>query len=148
MTYNPWRDLGARADITFGVTDLPAGDGWWIREVPAIVLGRHLSRVERRCVLAHELVHAEHDEQQCAHDGPGTARIARRREADADLTAACRLISLDDLADALRWALGVDEVAEVLDVTQHLVRVRLRNLSALDKAWIESRLDIEHRGIA
>lgn len=148
MTYDPWHDLYERAHITFGVTDLPAGDAWWLPQIPAIIVGRHLSRVERRCAVAHELVHADHDEQQCATDGPGTSRIARRRELDADLTAARRLIPLDRLIDALRWALGFEEVAETLDVTPRLARVRILHLTMAEKGEIELALASPHKDIA
>jgi Zn-dependent peptidase ImmA (M78 family) len=148
MIYDPWRDLRDRAHIAFGITDLPFGDGWWLPQVPAIVLGRHLNRVERRCTLAHELVHAEHHETQCAGDGAGTARIARRRELDADETAARRLIRLDQLIDALRWALGPDELAEVLDVTERMARIRIRTLTDDEKAIIAAALATDDREIA
>lgn len=140
MIYDPWADLRRREHITFGITNLPAGEGWWLPQIPAIVLDKGLSRIERRCVLAHELVHADDNTTQCATDGPGTARIARRREAAADDTAARRLISIEQLIEALQWALGFDELAETLDVTPRLARARIHGLTEEEKTTIEERL--------
>lgn len=140
MIYDPWADLRGREHITFGITHLPAGEGWWLPQIPAIVLNTGLSRIERRCVLAHELVHADDNTTQCAGDGPGTARIARRREANADEIAARRLISMEQLIDALQWALSPEEIAEHLDVTPRLARIRVMTLTDSEKEEIEKLL--------
>lgn len=138
--YDPWHDLRARDHLTFAVTRLPAGHGWYLHDIPGIVIDDRLTRVERRCVVAHELAHIDlgHHEQ-AATGGPGTARIARHREREADVLAATRLINLDALADALVWALCPEEVAHELDVTVDVVRRRLRTLTDAEKAYIEAR---------
>lgn len=138
--YDPWRDLAGRPHLTFAIARLPTGHGWYLEDVPGIVLDDRLSRVERRCVMAHELAHVDlghHD--QAAGNGPGTSRIARRREREADELAAHRLLDLRRLADALAWALCPEEVADELDVTVDVVRRRIRNLTPEDKAFIESK---------
>ena len=58
-----------------------------------------------------------------------------RQEVRADRVAAERLITLDDLVDALRWALCYDEVAENLHVDRRTVRASIRSLTPLVESW-------------
>lgn len=142
MTYNPWaqlRELGPR--FAFGIARLPAGRGWWCPDVPGIVLDKRLTRVERRSVLAHELVHVEEGDRQCASVGPDGSRQARRRERKADVTAARRLIDLDALAAAELWGRHPTEVAEELDVDLHTLRVRVETLDDDERAYLRGRLE-------
>ncbi|WP_370871532.1 ImmA/IrrE family metallo-endopeptidase [Nocardioides massiliensis] len=76
--------------------------------------------------MAHELAHIDlgHHEQ-LAGCGRGTARLARRREVQADGLAARRLVRLDDLIAARRAYDCPWLVAEHLDVTEHMLRVRI-----------------------
>ncbi len=139
--YNPWDDLASRPHIAFGVRRLPLGHGWWLPDIPGIVLDDRIGRVKRRCVLAHELVHADVEDKQCAATGPDGSRLARRSEAFADRRAAQRLIAIDDLADAIAWApLNPAMVAEHLDVTEDVLRRRLESLTAEEANSIERRL--------
>lgn len=138
--YDPWRDLARREHLTLAITRLPAGTGWYFHDIPGIALDDRLDRVGRRCALAHELAHIDLGHtHQVAGQGPGTGRIARRRETEADQLAAQRLIPLDQLADVLRWALCPEEVAHELDVTEHLANVRVVTLTTAEKAHIETR---------
>jgi len=107
-----------------------------------ILIDRDGCRAERRTWLAHEIAHLD-----LAHESCPTGVEECRREHRADRLAAARLITLDELADALRWALGPEEVAAELDVTPHMVKVRLRALTSEEKAYIEARIET-HEGIA
>lgn len=138
--YCPWQHLRQRSDLTFGVTRLPAGDGWWLPDEKAIVLDDRLDQAGRRSTLAHELVHAEAEDTNCAGQGPDGARIARRREGAADRTAAQRLITLERLADALAWARRPEEAAAELHVTLPVLRRRLADLTAGEQQVIEDRI--------
>lgn len=139
--YDPWADLAERTHLTLAITRLPHGHGWYMHDVPGIVLDDRLDRVGRRCALAHELAHVDLGHtHQVAGTGPGTSRIQRRRERDADLLAAQRLIPLDRLADTLHWALCPEEVAHELDVTDRLATLRIRNLSQAEKAYITEQI--------
>ncbi len=89
-------------------------------------------RAVRRCALAHAVAHID-----LGHV-PASGRTGRRCEEQADTLAAARLIPLARLADVLRWALGPDEVAAEMDVTEHMVRARVLHLSAGEKAWISA----------
>ena len=82
-----------------------------------IVINARLSRAEERCTLAHEIIHAER--------GPVPAHHTAREERIVDAEAAERLIPLDALLEAMRWACCPAEAAEVLgvDVPTLLTRV-------------------------
>lgn len=146
--YCPWADLAGREDVTFGITRLPVGKGWWLREERAIVLDDRLTRTERRTYLAHELVHADHNDHNCAHDGPDGPRIARRRETAADNVAARRLVALEELADALAWARAPQEAAAELDVTVPLLQRRLAALTDEEKGQLEQHIARIEEGAA
>jgi hypothetical protein len=107
----------------------------------AIVLDDRLTRTERRCVLAHELAHPDLGHMhQAAGSGPGTGRIARRDEEEADQLAARRLIALGDMADAAVSASCRYELAESLDVTAELLAVRIQHLHPAERGAVTRRL--------
>lgn len=109
-------------------------------DVPGIAMDRRLDRVQRRCALSHELAHIDLGDHHCSGASPDGPRQGRRRERVADELAAERLLPLDRLAEVLRWALGPEEVAHELDVTPHMVRVRVRALTDAEKLWIDGQM--------
>lgn len=139
--YDPWRDLARRTHLTLAFTRLPVGQGWYLHDVPGIVLDDRLTRVGARCALAHELAHIDLGHtHQMAGNGPGTSRIARRRETEADALADARLVPLERLVDALRWSQDEHELAELLWVTTDLIRRRLAGLTSDEHGIIEEGL--------
>ena len=143
MLYDPWADLAARPDIVCRSCPLPIGsDGLWFPDLRAIALDETLDRVGRRSALAHELVHVDHGDVQVAASGPDGPRQARRQEARADLGAARRLIALPALGDALAtYPHDVAAAAEQLDVTVHLLVVRIERLNASERQELRQQLD-------
>lgn len=139
MSYNPWADLRQRQDITFGVTRLPWDRGWWVPAERGIVLDDRLSQVERRCVLAHELVHAENDDQPCGRI-KGAARVGLRQEQRARRQAAIRLVDLIPLIDAAMWCHSIEEMAAELVVDVPTLLDRIACLEDEDRRWIARRL--------
>lgn len=97
-----------------------------------ILIERDMPKAERRCSLAHEIAHLDLDHRAPVCEG--------REERKADELAAVRLLPLDRLADVLRWALSPEEVAAELEVTTHIVRVRIKALTDDEKAWIEAQM--------
>lgn len=133
--YHPWREADALG-LRIIVRDLP--DALWAAwHAPSrtILVDRRLTQAERRVALAHELVHVERRD---------TCRQTERVELDVHLTAARRLIRLDDLADALVWTRQLRELADELWVDDTTLRQRLDSLTAEEVAWLRRRLnDIE-----
>lgn len=137
MGYDPWGDAALRhPGVHIERCDLAPARGAWVPEHQVILLDQGLLRPERNCTLAHEVAHID-----LAHASTGLRWFDRRQERDADTTAAGRLMPLGDLAAVLAWALSPEDVARELDVTARMVRIRLRGLTAQDKASIERRIE-------
>jgi hypothetical protein len=81
---------------------------WPERGWAAILLDRRLSQTERRCALAHELVHDERGGGVATAGMPESWRpVAAREESIVDNEVARRLVPLDQLR------LAVDDLAEL-----------------------------------
>lgn len=143
MRYSPWRELRRYPDVVVHRAELDGPHAVWCPRERVIVIDARLTRVQARCALAHELEHIASGDR--AVRGTGGARYTARQERRADEAAARRLISLDDLADALSWALGSDELGEALHVTDHMAFVRCATLTGDEKALIEDRLHRKER---
>lgn len=132
--YDPGVDALARyPEVTIRHRDLAGIPGAVCRRRKVILVERNMSRAERRCTLAHEIAHLDLE-----HGAPVNERSEERA---ADVLAAERLMALTDLAAALRWALSFEELAEELDVTTHMARVRILALSIEEKAWLERHVN-------
>lgn len=130
MAYDPWGEVPAGWSVDFVV--MPArGMCRWNRRT--ILLDIKLSRIEERCTLAHELVHAER--------GPFPRWATAREEAAVNAEAARRLIPLDALGEALAWSLHPAVAADELDVDPPTLEALLRDLA-------EAELEALHRRLA
>ena len=95
--------------------------------IDVIWMDKRLDQVERRCTLTHELIHIERQHTGCQ---PPAVEDSVRAEA------ARRLISTEDLANALRWSTAPLEVADELWVTPQVLEDRLSFLSSTDAAFL------------
>jgi Zn-dependent peptidase ImmA (M78 family) len=92
-----------------------------------IVMHPHQTQVQRRCTLAHELAHIELGHTDgCRH----------RDEAAARELAARRLIDLDRLLAAWKWATSEAEMADELWVDTDTLRTRIETLTDDEKAQV------------
>lgn len=130
MTYDPWGDLKSRPELTFGMARLQVGQAWWFAGLRAIAVDSRLGRIERRCAMAHELAHVD------LGDVHMEGRAGRRNEDAADQLAARRLIVLDDLL-AVIHSPDHATAASDLDVTEHILRVRLRHLHPAERGAVQ-----------
>ncbi len=103
--------------------------------------GRHItlrsrtSTAQRRCTLAHELVHLERG-LPCAATGPDPAE-----ELAVHRTAARRLIDLDQLIEAVRQAGGDERALAVeLHVDRFTLRLRMTSLTAAERTAMRTAL--------
>lgn len=138
--YSPWRHLRSLPHVDLSWTDderlLDGADARYFHTVQRILMDRRLGlQVERRCVLAHELGHAVRGDLPCHEE-----RADDRQEAAVEQWAARQLITLDALADALRWSDNPTEVAEELWVTVDLLEVRIAHLHPSERAWLRRAL--------
>lgn len=137
MTYDPWRDAAARhPDVHVEPCDCLPANGAWVPQERVILVEQTLDRPHRHEVLAHELAHVDLD-----HWPTGRPWFDRRQERQADVLAAMRLVSLEQLADAIvEGALGPEDVADAVELPARVVRRRVRVLTEAEKDYIERRL--------
>lgn len=138
--FSPWRLLRNLPEVNLHLTDddnlLDGAHAWYYHRLRAIVMDKRLNQVERRSVLAHELGHAIRGDTPC-----GTDILDARQETVVDQWAARQLITLEALADALRWSDDAHEVADSLWVTTDLLEVRIAHLHPSERAFIRRSLD-------
>ncbi len=85
------------------------------------------TQVERRCTIAHELAHIELGHADGCTD---------REDREVDLLVARRLIEMDDLLSALRWADDLYTVADELWVDEDTLLARYDGLTKHERARI------------
>ncbi|MFV8403326.1 ImmA/IrrE family metallo-endopeptidase [Dermabacter hominis] len=121
--YNPWDHLHAAfpaVRVEFARLDGRCGE---TNGRDLIRLDKRLLQVERRCTLAHELVHLEAGEgRPCS--------VSREREVNQ--IAAARLVPFEALVKAARWARSPLELAEELWVTPLMLEARCETLTAAE----------------
>ncbi|NGO69170.1 ImmA/IrrE family metallo-endopeptidase [Streptomyces boncukensis] len=105
--------------------------GAWSYTRRKIVIASGLSLVQERCVLAHEVEHVI-----AAHDGCGDGQLAVRQERLADLEAARKLVAISDLCEVAQWADDIRLAAHELQVTERMLRIRLRDLEGEGWPWL------------
>ena len=130
--WNPWAALRARPHITLHQQLLRGQRGLWIPRADGtadIYLDVRLSRRERRCVLAHELVH---DERGIAYTQNTPRALVQVEERAVDREVVRRLVPPDELLDLLRAsqpiALEVWEISEHFDTDRRTARAALAAL--------------------
>lgn len=133
--YNPGADMAERYPewVVRHKRIAPVPEVLCVRR-KVVLVDTDADRACRRSALAHAVAHID-----LGHV-PQSGRTGRRYEYEADVLAARRLVPLGRLADVLTWALGPEEVADELEVTEHMVRVRVRSLSSEEKAAIDAHV--------
>lgn len=129
--WHPWRAIRDRPDITVRWQMMDGRLGQWCEQSRTMTLDPRQLQHERRVTATHEAIHAERrDSGRCS------GLVERQVRAET----ARRLISLDDLADALVWTQDEWEVAEELWVDVETARVRIDTLTDAEKDYIERRI--------
>jgi hypothetical protein len=132
-TYDPWHALDDfdRARVVFD--DLPPRRRGQVDfGTQTITLQACLDPTTQRCTLAHELVHLER--------GPVLMWCAPREERAVAAIAARRLVSIEALAEAMRWSQDERTLADELGVDVRTVRVRLRSLDEGERDILRRRV--------
>jgi len=115
------------------VERLPSGLGRCIWSQRRIVLDSRLTPAQRRCTLAHEILHARR--------GPFPNWRLAREEAIISATVARMLIPMPALLDAVAWSRQPVELAEVLGVDLDTLRLRISSLASSEQAQLATALD-------
>lgn len=143
--YDPFGEL-ERLGVHVRRASLRAAWAVWVPHKRAIVLTTGLSRVEERCVLAHQVEHLLADDRCPAGGIPGPARGpdpdlgdprgldlgTALREHLADRAAAAKLVDGHAARRALSRVEHPSEAAELLDITEHMLAVRLAHRGGVD----------------
>lgn len=129
--FHPWRALRRLTHVKLHWREM---DGVLGQTDGSTVIYMHpdQSQAQRRCTLAHELAHIE-----LGHINGATPR----EEAAAREHAARRMISLDRLMDALRWAESMEEVADELWVDHQMLIDRIDTLTKDER---QALVDLHH----
>ena len=123
---HPWRNLRDRDDVVVSWRDdLPIGMHAATNGVDRIWLRKGLLQVERRCALAHELVHV---------DQGHTCGQSEKIELQVEKITARWLIDFDELIDSAKWARTIHEWADELWVTRDVLFTRLKHLDPAELA--------------
>lgn len=133
--YSPWAEL-AGTDLRLEWAVLASGVlGEYRHRERMIVLDPRMPRRQSRSVLCHELRHAEGgDVTTSCHRANG------RQEQRADQTAARLLVGLGPLLDAATiHGQHLSAMAVELNVSDHLLRVRLATLSPDELHYLSAR---------
>lgn len=137
MTPHDWSQPPLGWDILH--TPTPTS-GLCIYATRKIHIDPHLPAHVERCVLAHEIVHAER--------GPFLRRHTAREEEAVSREAARRLIPWESLLDVATWAATPGEAAEDLNVDLPTLAARLRSLTQQQHDTItKAREDHAHGGL-
>jgi hypothetical protein len=130
--YDPWHDLAVNWPDVEVVIEPMGGRLLGVLRYPVIALRAGTSAAQRRCTLAHEIVHLERGVGDCA---PWSGR----EELHVHREVARRLIPIADLAAAVRELGGtavLSELAHALDVDLETARLRLDMLTADELASV------------
>ena len=127
--WNPWRALRDQPEISFWFAPLAGERGLWERVLghDTILIDETLGRRERRCVLAHELIHAE---RGIGHLLASDATMEKEEEL-VRREVARRLVPPDELRDFLDRRLALDpitaaDIADEFDVDEDVAALALR----------------------
>lgn len=129
--YDPWADLTDRPHLTL-LYRAQRPCGLYDHHTKTITLRDGMTGAQRRCTLAHELVHEERGDVALSE-----VVLNARQEQIVERISARRLIALSDLLDALRWTSHLGEAAEELYVDLTTLRARIADLTELERAALD-----------
>lgn len=130
--YSPWAHAES-LDLRIIYRDLPPPRmGYFHRPARIIVLAADLRQVERRCTLAHELVHFERGDVRCPTDWQN-----RRQELVVSELASRRLVRIEDLARAVTAHQHAVDQAEDLWVDLDTLTIRLATLGDDERQYLD-----------
>jgi hypothetical protein len=139
--WDPWAALTKRRHLIYERATLPRTTGgalyWPVGRYAGIFIDPRVGRVERRCLLAHELVHDERLGGCYAEEMPQSWHaVVMRDEATVDNVVADRLVPPDELArfctrvSGLGMGVTPTDVALEFDVTEEVAGRALRRLTS------------------
>lgn len=139
--HHPWREFRALADWTLQSALLPLDFvGITDFDDKTVTLDRRLLQAERRCTIAHEIEHIRRGPV------PTDPVLAAREEEQIDTAVARKLISLEQLGEALAWSANMQEAAAELWVDLPTLEARLNHLHPSERHYLRRRLETARHG--
>lgn len=132
--YHPWRDARSREHLRIDIRWLPDGRRGCLRG-DDVTINAADDQAQRRCTLAHELVH---DERRVF---PRDRVLRAREELTVERIAARRLIQLEALVDALLWSRDARETAAELWVDVPMLVAFVQSMTKEEKVWVGKQLE-------
>ncbi|QAU07243.1 metallo-protease [Gordonia phage Asapag] len=129
MRYHPWRHARS-LDLTIELVPNLRARGTYSAGLVQIRAG--LSQRERRATLSHEIVHFERGDEGVACSRWHLQKLERQ----VHLVAARRLITVEDLADAVITEPDYASMAQKLWVDDYTFRLRLAHVTDEERAQI------------
>lgn len=133
MIFHPWRELRNQQHIGVSFDHLPENTAG-LTNGQHIWLAKGMQQTERRCIMAHELVHIAMGHDKCQTTA---AELVVRVET------ARNLITIEALKNALMWSRHPSELAEDLWVTEEVLADRIEYLTTLELGTL-SNLEEDH----
>ncbi|URM87942.1 DNA binding protein [Gordonia phage WinkNick] len=131
--YHPWRDARRREHLNIEFRRLPDGRRGCLRGTD-VTINTADDQAQRRSTITHELVH---DERQVF---PRDRVLRAREERTVETIAARRLITLEALADALRWTRHEREAAAELWVDVPMLVTFIQSMTDAERDWLNAVL--------
>lgn len=136
MTYNPWQDAAQRyPHVHIEWADVAPAHAVWAPTEDVVLIGRHLTKAERRFALAHELAHMDVGDRAA-----DACWFATRQETAADKLATRRLITIGDLCRVVRTYQDTREAAAELDVPLAALVLRGATLHPAERGLVNQVL--------
>lgn len=132
--WDPWGHL-KESDVDLMWSPLPHVAGAYVPERRLVILHPKTTVVNQRSALAEELAHDELDHWP-VEDSVELARMELR----ARRWAAIRLISAEQILEAVIWTPYLHEVAELLDVDPDLLMVRVELMTDDERSLLDEAL--------
>ena len=132
---DPWSRLRTLSgwELRWHRPEDDADAGFTLFADKVISLRTNLSWEEKRCTLLHECLHAEW--------GPTLVGVLAEREELRVRRETARLLlpSINEIGEALAWALSLGEAATELSVDAGVLRDRLRWLDPAERRYLRAR---------
>jgi hypothetical protein len=130
--YDPWQHA-RELELTVEIRPIADGDwGYYDHRRRRVAIRADLCEYERRCTLAHEIVHAERGDR---------CNLAELDELWVHVEAAYRLIPIAALAAAVvQWGEDQHRLGDELWVDRHTLQVRLEHLHPSERAVVRRAL--------
>lgn len=117
--------------------------GYYDFATDSIWINSRQSQVGQRCTLAHELIHARDKDKPISDPW-----LNQKRERQVEREAACQLITVEQIAEAIRWDHNPLALCDQLNVDLAILKARIDALTENDRNYLHQIFYSRHEGTA